>query len=245
MSPKLSQLILKHLQTLSVNSPNIPVIAIDGPSASGKGSVAERVAEHLGFHYLDSGALYRIVALAAQNNDIAWSNAAALSTMVPSLNIAFKNGEVLLDEQNVSKAIRNPAMSNGASQVAVHPEVRATLLGLQHSFRQAPGLVADGRDMASVVFTDAQLKIFLTANVEERANRRFKQLIQQSIDADFDKILHDLKERDARDRSRSSAPLLQTKEAAFLNTDNRNIAEAVAFVLKEYEVSLQKHNNQQ
>jgi|TARA_B110000879_G_scaffold55528_1_gene78407 cytidylate kinase len=233
------------LQTLSVNSPTIPVIAIDGPSASGKGSVAESVAKHLGFHYLDSGALYRIVALAAKNNDIAWSDAAALGAMVPPLTIAFKNGEVLLDEQNVSKAIRSPAMSNGASQVAVHPEVRAALLSLQHSFRQAPGLVADGRDMASVVFTDAQLKIFLTANVEERANRRFKQLTQQSIDADFDKILHDLKERDARDCSRSSAPLLQTKEAVFLDTDNRNIAQAVAFVLKEYEVSLQKRNNQQ
>lgn len=228
---------------MSVNT--IPVIAIDGPSASGKGSVAERVAEHLGFHYLDSGALYRIVALAAQSNDIAWSNAAALGAMVPSLTIAFKNGEVLLDGNNVSKAIRSPAMSNGASQVAVHPEVRAALLALQHSFRQAPGLVADGRDMASVVFTDAQLKIFLTANVEERANRRFKQLTQQGVTAEHDKILHDLKERDARDRSRSSAPLLQTKEAVFLDTDNRNIAEAVDFVLKEHTASLQKRNNQQ
>ncbi len=129
-------------------------------------------------------------------------------------------------------------MSNGASQVAVHPEVRDALLALQHSFRQTPGLVADGRDMASVVFTDAQLKIFLTANVEERANRRYKQLTQQDdleVTADYDKILHDLKQRDTRDRSRSSAPLLQTKEAIFLDTNSRNIAEAVAFVLKEYE----------
>jgi len=221
---------------LSVNT--IPVIAIDGPSASGKGSVAERVAEYLGYHYLDSGALYRIVALAAHSKDIAWSDAVTLGELVPTLTIAFKNGEVLLNNENVSKAIRSPKMSNGASQVAVHPEVRDALLALQHSFRQTPGLVADGRDMASVVFTDAQLKIFLTANVEERANRRYKQLTQQDdleVATDYDEILHDLKQRDTRDRSRSSAPLLQTKEAIFLDTNNRNIAEAVAFVLKEYE----------
>jgi len=221
---------------LSVNT--IPVIAIDGPSASGKGSVAERVAEHLGYHYLDSGALYRIVALAAHSKDIAWSDAVTLGELVPTLTIAFKNGEVLLNDENVSKAIRSPKMSNGASQVAVHPEVRDALLALQHSFRQTPGLVADGRDMASVVFTDAQLKIFLTANVEERANRRYKQLTQQDdleVATDYDEILHDLKQRDTRDRSRSSAPLLQTKEAILLDTNNRNIAEAVAFVLKEYE----------
>ncbi|HIE90740.1 MAG: (d)CMP kinase [Methylophilaceae bacterium] len=221
---------------MSVNT--IPVIAIDGPSASGKGSVAERVAEYLGYHYLDSGALYRIVALAAHSKDIAWSDAVTLGELVPTLTIAFKNGEVLLNDENVSKAIRSPKMSNGASQVAVHPEVRDALLALQHSFRQTPGLVADGRDMASVVFTDAQLKIFLTANVEERANRRYKQLTQQDdleVTADYDKILHDLKQRDTRDRSRSSAPLLQTKEAIFLDTNSRNIAEAVAFVLKEYE----------
>lgn len=221
---------------MSVNT--IPVIAIDGPSASGKGSVAERVAEYLGYHYLDSGALYRIVALAAHSKDIAWSDAVTLGELVPTLTIAFKNGEVLLNDENVSKAIRSPKMSNGASQVAVHPEVRDALLALQHSFRQTPGLVADGRDMASVVFTDAQLKIFLTANVEERANRRYKQLTQQDdleVATDYDEILHDLKQRDTRDRSRSSAPLLQTKEAIFLDTNNRNIAEAVAFVLKEYE----------
>jgi CMP/dCMP kinase len=223
----------------------IPVIAIDGPSASGKGSVAERVANQLGFHYLDSGALYRIVALAAHNKQIAWNDAAALGAMVPSLQIAFKNGEVLLNGENVSAAIRSHAMSNGASQVAVHPAVRNALLELQHSFRKAPGLVADGRDMASVVFTDAQLKIFLTANVEERANRRYKQLIQQNIDANYDVILQDLQERDERDKTRSSAPLMQTKEAILLDTDNRNIAQAVDFVLKEYQASLQKFNSQQ
>ncbi len=223
----------------------IPVIAIDGPSASGKGSVAERVAHRLGFHYLDSGALYRIVALAAHNKQIAWNDGAALGAMVPSLNIAFKNGDILLNDENVFDAIRSPAMSDGASQVAVHPEVRHALLELQQRFRQAPGLVADGRDMASVVFKDAQLKIFLTAHVEERANRRYKQLLQQNINADYQRILQDLQERDERDRTRSSAPLIQTKEAVLLDTDNRNIDEAVDFVLKEYQASLQKYNAQQ
>ncbi len=212
----------------------IPVIAIDGPSASGKGSVAERVADTLGYHYLDSGALYRIVALAAHDKGIEWDDADALGTMVVTLNITFKNGEVLLNGMPVTDAIRSPAMSNGASQVAVHPQVRSALLALQHSFRQSPGLVADGRDMASVVFPDAKLKIFLTANVEERTNRRYKQLLGQGLDAEYEKILSDLKARDERDRSRSSAPLIQTEDAVFLDTDNRNIQEAVAFVLSEY-----------
>ncbi len=215
-------------------SSTIPVIAIDGPSASGKGSVAERVANTLGYHYLDSGALYRIVALAAHDKGIEWDDADALGTMVVTLNITFKNGEVLLNGMPVTDAIRSPAMSNGASQVAVHPQVRSALLALQHSFRQSPGLVADGRDMASVVFPDAKLKIFLTANVEERTNRRYKQLLGQGLDAEYEKILSDLKARDERDRSRSSAPLIQTEDAVFLDTDNRNIQEAVAFVLSEY-----------
>lgn len=223
----------------------IPVIAIDGPSASGKGSVAERVAHQLGFHYLDSGALYRIVALAAHNKQIAWNDGEALGAMVPNLQIAFKNGAVLLNGEEVSAAIRSPAMSKGASLVAVHPTVRHALLELQNSFRKAPGLVADGRDMASVVFTDAQLKVFLTAHVEERANRRYKQLIQQNIVADYNVILQDLQERDERDKTRFAAPLMQTKEAVLLNTDNRNIAQAVDFVLNQYYTSLQKTNSQQ
>lgn len=233
MWPKHSLITSKNLQKLSTNI--TPVIAIDGPSASGKGSVAERVANQLGYHYLDSGALYRIVALASQQKNIAWSDAKMLGELVPTLKIAFKNSEVLLNGESVSKEIRSPAMSNGASQVAIHPEVRSALLQLQHNFRQAPGLVADGRDMASVVFTDALLKIFLTASVKERATRRYKQLINQNIAANHEKILHDLQERDQRDRTRSSAPLVQTKEAIFLDTDNRNIDEAVAFVLSEYQ----------
>lgn len=243
MSPKHSLITLKRLQTLSVNP--IPVIAIDGPSASGKGSVAERVANTLGYHYLDSGALYRIVALASHNKNIAWSDAVALGALVPTLKITFKNNAVYLDGEDVTDKIRSPAMSNGASQVAIHTEVRSALLQLQHSFRQMPGLVADGRDMASVVFTDALLKIFLTASVEERANRRFKQLISNNITADYEKILQDLQERDERDRTRASAPLMQTAEAVFLDTDNRDIDEAVNFVLTEYQSILQKRTPQQ
>lgn len=230
-------------QKLSANT--IPVIAIDGPSASGKGSVAERVANQLGFHYLDSGALYRIVALAGHNCGIEWSDAEALGKLIPTLKIAFKNSEVHLNGKNVSDAIRSPEMSNGASQVAVHPEVRNALLALQHRFRQTPGLVADGRDMASVVFTDAILKIYLTASVEERANRRFKQLTNSKVDADYEKILLDLQERDERDRTRTSAPLMQTKDAIFLDTDNRNIDQAVDFILSQYQAIIQNRAFQQ
>lgn len=217
---------------MSVNS--TPVIAIDGPSASGKGSVAERVAHQLGYHYLDSGALYRIVALAGKDNGIAWANADALAALVPALNIIFKDGNTYLNDKEVSGVVRSEAMSNGASRVAVHPVVRSALLALQHRFRQAPGLVADGRDMASVVFTDAKLKIFLTADVEVRADRRYKQLNGKGVAADYNKILNDLQERDQRDRLRISSPLTQTQEAVLLDTDHCNIDEAVAFVLSEY-----------
>ncbi len=234
---------MKHLKKLSVNP--IPVIAIDGPSASGKGTVAERVASQLGFHYLDSGALYRIVALAGKKHQINWSDGQALSLLIPKLEIMFKDAAVFLDGQDISQEIRSPEIGNGASQVAIHPEVRNALFELQHSFRQPPGLVADGRDMASVVFRDAVLKIFLTANVEERANRRFKQLTANNIEANFDEILQDLKARDLRDSTRSSAPLIQTKEAILLNTDNLNIAQAVDFILSKYELFQQKQSSQQ
>jgi cytidylate kinase len=240
---RLSLTILKYLQRLSVNP--IPVIAIDGPSASGKGSVAERVASRLGFHYLDSGALYRIVALAGKKHQIDWSDGKALGVLIPDLDIVFKDAKVYLNGQDVSQEIRSPEMGNGASQVAIHPEVRNALFALQQSFRKPPGLVADGRDMASVVFTDAVLKIFLTANVEERASRRFKQLIGNNVVANFDDILQDLKARDLRDSTRSSAPLLQEKDAILLNTDNLNITQAVDFILSKYQLFQQTQSSQQ
>ncbi|HWU82678.1 MAG TPA: (d)CMP kinase, partial [Methylophilaceae bacterium] len=151
------------------NGTSIPVIAIDGPSASGKGTVAQIVADRLGYHYLDSGALYRIVALAARRQGLAWQDEPALAAMASKLEIRFDQGRIWLGDEEISEAVRTEEMSRGASEVAVHPAVRAALLDLQHSFRKTPGLVADGRDMATVVFPDAETKIFLTASAEVRA----------------------------------------------------------------------------
>ncbi|MES2579032.1 MAG: (d)CMP kinase [Pseudomonadota bacterium] len=213
----------------------IPVITIDGPSASGKGTVAERVAEKLGFHYLDSGALYRIVAFAANKNNIAWNQADALGELAKKLHIQFTKGDIYLNGDRITEAVRSEEMSRGASEVAIHPPVRDVLLSLQRSFRQAPGLVGDGRDMGSVIFTDAQLKIFLTADVETRAERRYKQLINKDLTADYGQILADLQSRDLRDSQRSAAPLVQTVDSLLLDTTHCNIEQAVEFVLNAYQ----------
>jgi CMP/dCMP kinase len=218
---------------------NITVIAIDGPSASGKGTVAQLVAEKLGFHYLDSGALYRIVALAAQQNNITWDNAQALGELAKTLQIEFKDGEIYLCKTNISEAVRSDEISRGASEIAIHPQVRQALFDLQKSFRQSPGLVADGRDMASVVFTDATLKIFLTAAVEIRADRRYKQPIADKLPTTYDKVLVDLQARDYRDTQRRASPLIQTPDAVLLDTSYRSINDAVEFVLTEYRKKLQ------
>lgn len=220
----------------------IPVIAIDGPSASGKGSVAERVATHLGFHYLDSGAIYRIVAFAGLKQNIAWSNAEALGALAAHLNIEFKQGEILLDGECITEAVRSEEMSRGASEVAVHVPVRSALLDLQRSFKRLPGLVGDGRDMASVIFPEAQLKIFLTASVETRAQRRYLQLTNRGLAADYAQILSDLKQRDARDRQRSAAPLKQTADALLLDSSDLSIAQAVDFILAAYKNSCKNNS---
>ena len=196
--------------------------------------MAQLVAEQLGFHYLDSGALYRIVALAARRMDIGWQDAALLGGVAAKLDIQFKNNEIYLNNVIITDLMRNEEMSRGASEVAVHVPVRAALLNLQHSFRKPPGLVADGRDMASVVFSDAKLKIFLTASVEIRAERRYQQLKNKGLNADYDKILTDLQQRDLRDSARSASPLAQTPEALLLDTTQRNITQAVDFVLDAY-----------
>jgi cytidylate kinase len=211
-----------------------PVIAIDGPSASGKGTVAQLVAQKLGYHYLDSGALYRIVALAGLKQGIAWKDETALAEMAKDLDIRFENGEILLNGENVSADVRTEEMSRGASEVAVHPQVRRALVDLQRSFRKAPGLVADGRDMGSVIFPDAQTKIFLTASAEVRAERRYKQLMEKGNHANLADILKDLQLRDARDRERKVAPLQQCEDAALLDTDNLTIAQAVQSVLDSH-----------
>ncbi len=225
--------------TFPIASLTVPVIAIDGPSASGKGTVAQLVAEKLGFHYLDSGALYRIVALATQQKNIAWDDALAVTECAKKLTIRFNNDQVYLQEgevlKDISDEIRTEAMGKGASQIAVHASLRAALLDLQHSFCQAPGLVADGRDMGTVVFPNAQLKIFLTASTEVRATRRYQQLLAKNQPANFDNILLDLQERDARDKSRASAPLVMANDAILLETDNLGISEAVDIVLQNYQ----------
>jgi len=212
----------------------IPVIAIDGPSASGKGTIAQLVATELGFHYLDSGALYRIVALAGKQAGISWQDEAALATMATGMEIFFENGEIYLDSTMVSTAVRSEEMSKGASEVAVHPQVRRALLDLQHSFRKAPGLVADGRDMGSVVFPDAQTKIFLTACAEVRAERRYKQLIDKGNHANLAQILADIEARDTRDMQRNAAPLRQCEDASLLDTSHLTIAQAVDTALAAY-----------
>ena len=234
---------MKNLPKLSANSitsNNIPVIAIDGPSASGKGTVAEKVAEILGFHYLDSGALYRIVAFAAYRDNIEWNQSDALGGLAENLEVEFKHGDIFLEGDRITEAVRSEEMSRGASEVAVHPPVREALFALQQSFRKPPGLVADGRDMGSVVFKDAQLKIFLTASVETRAERRLKQISLKGINANYDQILADLQARDSRDTQRSAAPLIQTPDALLLDTTQRSIEQAVAFVINAHQNILQK-----
>jgi cytidylate kinase len=212
----------------------IPVIAIDGPSASGKGTVAQLVAQELDFHYLDSGALYRIVALAAKNRKISWQDEKALAELAPRLDIRFEKGAILVDGADVSDEVRTEEMGRGASEVAVHPALRRALLDLQHSFRKAPGLVADGRDMGSVVFPDAELKIYLSASTETRAQRRYKQLMSKGIHANLPDILQDLQKRDARDQQRSVAPLQQCADAKLLETSDLTIEQAVQAVLQHY-----------
>jgi len=212
---------------------HIPVIAIDGPSASGKGTVAQLVAEQLGYHYLDSGALYRIVALAAKAQHVSWKDGHALAELAKQLSTTFKDGEIYLDGQNVSAEVRTEEMGKGASQVAVHPTLRQQLVSLQHSFRKAPGLVADGRDMATVIFPDASTKIYLTAMAEVRAERRYKQLMSKGIHANLADILLDLQQRDARDQQRTVAPLQQAEDAILLETSDLSIEQAVKFVLDQ------------
>jgi len=215
-----------------------PVIAIDGPTASGKGTVASLVAQKLGFHYLDSGALYRLVALASEQEGIDAQNAAELGILVPKLLISFKNSQIVLNGNDVTEAIRTESIGLRASAVAVHPELRLALVDLQRSFRQFPGLVADGRDMASVIFPDAILKVFLTATAAARAERRYKQLIAKGISAKLEDLLQDLQARDARDSNRGAAPLVIAEGAKVLETSDLSIDQAVKTVLDWYQSTI-------
>lgn len=212
----------------------VPVIAIDGPSASGKGTVAAQVAQALGFHYLDSGALYRVTAHAALRRGVSLEDEAGLAAMANGLKLRFTDGEVLLDDVPVGDAIRTEEAGRAASRIAALPALRAALLELQRAFRKPPGLVTDGRDMGSVVFPDAGVKVFLTATPEERAKRRYNQLIEKGFDANLAALVQDLRERDARDANRASAPLRQTAGAHLLDTTNMSIRQAVDQVLAWY-----------
>jgi 3-phosphoshikimate 1-carboxyvinyltransferase len=212
----------------------VPVIAIDGPSASGKGTVAQRVATALGMHYLDSGALYRLLALAAQQRGIALDAEVQLAELAGQVDIRFEGADIWLDGAKVGDELRTEEAGSAASKIAALPKVRAALLDKQRAFRRAPGLVADGRDMASVVFTDAVLKIFLTASAEARAERRYKQLKEKGMDASIAPLLQDIRARDERDTQRSVAPLQQAQGASLLDTTPLNIEQAVQEVLDRY-----------
>lgn len=194
----------------------VPVIAIDGPSASGKGTIAKRVAQALGYHYLESGALYRLVALTALRQGL--RNEEAIAEAARQMDVVFVADEILLEDQDVSAQIRHETVGNRASEIAPMPKVRQALLQRQRGFREPPGLVADGRDMGTVVFPDATLKIFLTASPEVRAERRYKQLIEKGIGANLRALSRDLQERDARDASRAVAPLVPAPDSQVLDS---------------------------
>jgi CMP/dCMP kinase len=208
-----------------------PVIAIDGPAASGKGTIAAGVARALGFHYLDSGALYRLVALAALREGVPLDDGARLAAVARGMRIAFEPGIVRLGGEDVTEALRAEDVGRVASRVASQPAVRDALLQRQRDFRQAPGLVADGRDMGSVVFPHASLKVFLTADVGTRAERRHKQLMEKGMYARMEDVVEDLASRDARDASRAVAPLKHYPDAIFLDTTGLAVDEAVERIL--------------
>jgi len=210
---------------------DVPVIAIDGPSASGKGTVAEKVARELGFRYLDSGALYRLVTLAALEAKTDFGDEAALSRIAGSMDIDFRQGGTWLAGRDVTAALRAEEVGAAASRVAAHPAVRKALLARQRGFRTSPGLVADGRDMGSVVFPDAPLKVFLTADVEARAERRYKQLMEKGMYAKIGDVVEELRRRDDRDSTRPVAPLKHYPDAFFLDTTGLTADQAAAQIL--------------
>ncbi|MGH6624030.1 MAG: (d)CMP kinase [Burkholderiaceae bacterium] len=208
-----------------------PVIAIDGPTASGKGTIAARVAERLGFHYLDSGALYRVVALEALRQGVAPTDAERLAAIAANLRPDFSGSRIFLSAADVTDAIRAEPVSRAASQIAVHSGVRHALLRLQQRSRRAPGLVADGRDMGTVVFPDASLKVYLTADLAARAERRYKQLIEKGFPANMTTLLQELRARDQRDSERAAAPLKPAEDAYQLDSSQLAIDEVVGQVL--------------
>jgi len=213
---------------------SVPVITVDGPSGSGKGTVSRLLARELGFHFLDSGALYRVLALAAHRLAISLDDEARLADLAARLDVRFpadvSDEQILLDGRDVNRAIRSEAAGAGASRVAVLPSVRTALLGLQRGFARPPGLVADGRDMGTVVFPGAVAKVFLTASSEERAKRRVNQLKNNNIKCDYQVVLQEIRARDERDSQRTVAPLKPAIDAKIVDSTNIGIAEVVTVV---------------
>jgi len=220
---------------------SVPVITVDGPGSSGKGTASRLIAARLGWHFLDSGALYRLVALAAQHHAVPLNDEVTLETLAAHLDVQFMAGEggiesrVILEGEDVTDAIRTEDCGKAASVVAALPSVRLALLQRQRAFQEPPGLVADGRDMGTVVFPSAKLKVFLTASREERAQRRYKQLNEKGVSVTLQAILGELAERDARDSGRSVSPLRAAADAVTIDTTHLSIDEVVAQVLSVWQ----------
>lgn len=222
---------------MSNSSPQAPVIAVDGPGGSGKGTICRALAQKLGWHLLDSGALYRLVALAAERHGIELDDVAGLAELAGRLDAEFRvdtDGQelIILGGDEVSREIRTETCGSRASRIASLPEVRNALTNRQRGYRRPPGLVADGRDMGSVIFPDAQAKIFLTASAAERAERRHKQLMEKGINANLDQLYREIADRDKRDAERAVAPLRACDDARYIDTTGMSISEVVRVVLE-------------
>lgn len=223
----------------------VPVVTIDGPSGSGKGTICQLLAKELGWHLLDSGALYRIVGLAAERRRLGFDDAAALADLAANLNVEFRPSEpgepsaVLLDHEDISNEVRSESSGTLASKVAIHQPVREALKSLQRSFAKAPGLVADGRDMGTIVFPAAAVKIYLIASAEERAQRRYQQLISKGESVNLAALLEDIQQRDQRDMNRSIAPLKPADDAIVIDSSGTAIADVFSQVLSQVQARIQ------
>ena len=222
-------------QASAASTTSIPVIAIDGPTASGKGTVAARLAQALGWSVLDSGALYRLSALSALRKKVDPGDESALAEIARRLDVCFEAGRVLLERDDVTELLRQEHIGDTASRIAGYPGLREALLERQRAFRQAPGLVCDGRDMGTIVFPDATLKIFLVADVRARAERRYNQLIEKGFSANLGDLLSDLKARDERDQNRQVAPLKPAADAITVDSSDLTIEQTVACILQHWD----------
>ena len=210
----------------------VPIITIDGARGTGKGTVSERLAKQFGWHFLDSGALYRLLAVAAERHQIAFDDVSRLTMLAEKLDVVFAKGHILLEGEYVTEIIRTEAIGNLASKIAALPTARTALLARQRVFRQLPGLIADGRDMGTVIFPDSTCKIFLTASIEERARRRYNQLKEAGREADLTSLVNELTERDTRDKTRAVSPLKPATDALIIDTDKLTIDQVVERIIQ-------------